>query len=182
MKLDEMIIRTLETQVANLDSVLSEVKPQGRQKKEIKVASIYFGFKNGELIRTLKQRGANIGSGAFEKVQPQDDLLNQIIKEDIDKLKQPVCAFVTFTEQEAYERCEEYFFKYLRTDKSYNTKYQPLQFLEEETLIEAAPEPSNIVWENLECTAVQRASRKFCVIVTICVFIFLTFLLYSSLK
>ena len=49
-------------------------------------------------------------------------------------------------------------------------------------MIEAAPEPSNIVWENLESTAVKRASRKFCVIVIICIFIFLTFLLYSALK
>ena len=67
MKLDEMIIRTLETQVANLDSVLSHTNTKGK-KKEIKVASINFGFKNGELIRALKQRGANIGAGAFEKV------------------------------------------------------------------------------------------------------------------
>lgn len=112
----------------------------------------------------------------------KDDLLNTIIKKDKDKLKWPVCAFVTFTEQEAYERCEEYYFKYNRTDGSYNTKYEKLEFLEEETQIEAAPEPSNVIWENLAETDNWRAARKSGVVILITLFIFLTFLLYSVLK
>ena len=63
----------------------------------VEVASITFGYKNGDLIRALKERGALIGSGAFHKVPDKDDLLNSIIEQDIDKLKQPVWAFVTFT-------------------------------------------------------------------------------------
>jgi len=56
--LNEVIIDTLELRVDKLDSVVDS-----SEKTPIKVASVTFGYKNGELIRTLKQRGALIGSG-----------------------------------------------------------------------------------------------------------------------
>jgi len=40
---------------------------------------------------------------------------SQIIENIKDKMKDittPVCAFVTFTTQEAFERCSKYLFKY----------------------------------------------------------------------
>jgi hypothetical protein len=50
------------------------------KKTSIKVASVTFGYKNGELIRTLKQRGTLIGAGSFHLVPEKDDLLNTIVK------------------------------------------------------------------------------------------------------
>lgn len=158
------------------------VDDQTGKKVPIKVATITFGYKNGDLIRELKARGALIGQGAFEKVPEKDALLNQILKDDADQLKQPVCAFVTFTEQEAYERCENYFFKYNLTDGSYNHSYKPWNFLEEEGQMEAAPEPSNVIWENLEVTPYRRAARKSGAVMVMVTFLFLTFLVYSALK
>jgi len=179
--LDEIIIDTLETEVAKLDSKLGS-SHMAAAADGIEVASITFGYKNGELIRALRDRGALIGAGAFHKVPEKDDLLNTIIEQDIDKLQQPVCAFVTFTQQEAYERCEGHYLKYLRTDGSVNTEYEPLMLLGEPTTVTAAPEPSNVIWENLEVTPVQRGCRKTGVTLLITLFIFLTFLLYSALK
>ena len=147
--LDDIIIKTLESEIKKLDSVLGE--EEGRETK-IEVASITYGYKNGDLIRAMKERGALIGSGAFHKVPEKDDLLNTIIENDIEKLKQPVYAFVTFTEQEAYERCEGTFFKELRGGGGPNKDYEPLMLLEEATVVAEAPEPSNVLWENLEVT------------------------------
>lgn len=143
--MSEYLIEKLEEKLGQLDSVIDADQP-------IKVASITFGYKNGELIRTLRARGALIGSGQFHMVAEQDAQLNQIIKEDSENLKQPVCAFVTFTHQEAYERCEEYLFKHDNTGAR-NHNYNALELFEEETKIEQAPEPSNVIWENLEVTS-----------------------------
>jgi len=49
-------------------------------------------------------------------------------------------------------------------------------------LITAAPEPSNIIWENLETTNFQRGARKTFVVILITLFIFITFLVYTGLK
>ena len=84
---------------------------KGKQDTKIEVATIAFGYKNGDLIRCLKQRGYLIGAGYFDKVPEQDDKLNQIVKQDKALLKQPVCAFITFNSQEAFERCQKYLFK-----------------------------------------------------------------------
>jgi len=40
------------------------------------VATCFFGFKNGELIRKLEKRGKIIGLGKFNKVEEQDRELN----------------------------------------------------------------------------------------------------------
>lgn len=52
----------------------------------------------------------------------------------------------------------------------------------EHVIVEAAPEPSNVIWENLEVTPFKRAARKSGVILLISLFIFMTFLLYTALK
>lgn len=48
--------------------------------------------------------------------------------------------------------------------------------------IKAAPEPSNVIWENLEVTPFQRGARKTGVVVVVTLFIFFTFIVYSILK
>jgi hypothetical protein len=44
----------------------------------------------------LKVRGALIANAQFHKIPKEDEKINNIIKNDIEKLKTPVCAFVTF--------------------------------------------------------------------------------------
>lgn len=92
-----------------------------------------------------------------------------------------MCAFITFTEQEAFERCERYLFKYDR-NKASNDDYDPLVMFDSEMKIEEAPEPSNVIWENLEVSSMTRGARKSGVVLLITLFIFITFLVYSGLK
>ena len=73
MDLDAHIKRTLETRVAKLDAVFRD---EDKKRNDIKVASIYYGYKNGDLIRALKARGAVIGAGNFHLIHEKDDLIN----------------------------------------------------------------------------------------------------------
>lgn len=63
-----------------------------------------------------------------------------------------------------------------------NEKYQPFEFLGEQTKFSEAPEPSNVLWENLEVTGKQRTSRKCGVYMVILMFMVFTFVLFSVLK
>lgn len=72
-------------------------------------------------------------------------------------------------------------FKYDRNGAS-NDDYDPLVLFESEMKIEEAPEPSNVIWENLEVSSMTRGARKSGVVMLITLFIFITFLVYSGLK
>lgn len=56
----------------------------------------------------LKERATKDGE---ERLQIEDDL-NNFIEENRELFQTPVAAFVTFTTQEARERCLKYFYKY----------------------------------------------------------------------
>ena len=72
-----------------------------------------------------------------------------MVKEQADYLSIPVTAFITFTSSEGYERCEKYLFQRDPSGKV-NHNYRKLKLLGEDVVLTAAPEPSNIVWENLD--------------------------------
>jgi len=67
----------------------------------------------------------------------------------VDYLSIPVTAFITFASSEGYERCAKYLFKEDILGKQ-NKNCKKLKLLGEEVVLSAAPEPSNIVWENLD--------------------------------
>ncbi|KAG4058688.1 hypothetical protein PC123_g6359 [Phytophthora cactorum] len=71
------------------------------------------------------------------------------------------CAFVVFNNLESRRRCLQ---DYRRSDQRLPRKFQPktLRFRDDEfpLTVLAAPEPSNILWENLEVTARSRRIRR----------------------
>jgi hypothetical protein len=113
-QIDEIITELLEAEVEKL---LEKYVEGCDPKQASQVASITFGYKNGDLIRELQNRGALIGYGQFHKVDAVDQLINQIIMDDKEKLQQPVYAFVTFNSQHAHKVCEDYLFKFKTIDR-----------------------------------------------------------------
>jgi hypothetical protein len=59
----------------------------------------------------------------------------------------PIYAFIIFTNQEAFERCQN--FLHQRTDGKINNKRHPFKLLGDVPVFQEAPEPTNIIWENL---------------------------------
>lgn len=101
---------------------------------------------------------------------------------EIEHLCQPVRAYITFERVEAYERCEKHLFKYQVLNGKKNPEYETLELFGEPVQMEAAPEPSNVVWENLEVRSSQQRNRKIFAFICIAIFIILTFLLFTVLK
>lgn len=72
----------------------------------------------------------------------------------MESLHTPVCAFITFTTQEAKERAMKYYSKY-NEDGTSNSDYDPIISKDQEMEVVDAPEPSNILWENLQVSKLR---------------------------
>ena len=73
------------------------------------------------------------------------------------KITTPVSAFITFTTQEGFERCNNQINQY-NEEGELNSNRVPFKFLTEEPIVRDAPDPSNIIWENQAITR----KRKLC--------------------
>jgi hypothetical protein len=85
-----------------------------------------------------------------------------------------VRAFITFLSQEGYDRCSKYI-----------SKSKTVPFMElygEKVHFRAAPEPSNIIWENLEITGPTMKKREAIAGFWIIIFIVICFLAITALK
>jgi len=115
---------------------------------QVKIANITFAFNNAQLIKLLKKRGGVIAEGKFFKLPAIDKEINILKEEDIQSLTKPVSAFITFETQDAFERacefrCTKTMCGSLKAEHEFDGA--PLYF-------EAAPEPTNIIWEHRQIT------------------------------
>lgn len=114
--------------------------------EKIEIATISFAHKNGEMIQRLIKRGAAFGNGKYREVRRMDDDIKAVARVRAEELGTPVKAFITFCTQEGYERCEKHLFTGLGEEAK--AKYGIDIFGIPSKRIAAAPEPTNIIWEN----------------------------------
>ena len=133
--------RKFESHVQNLPNVLD-----GARNEKIEIATVSFAHKNGEMIKKLIKRGTAFGNGKYGQVAKMDADIDALATEKAAELGTPVRAFITFCTQEGYERCEKWLF-------GQDPRYRIEIFGHVATSIHAAPEPTNIIWENQEVTA-----------------------------
>lgn len=176
LPLDQQIKVALERRVQELPPVL-----KGQEKVTIEVAAVSIAYQNGQIIDLLRTRGTHITNGNLKAIPEVDNKINLLFLTQSEKLTTPVTAFVTFTSQEGYERCSEFLAARLENGLP-NPKMRSLEFLGEDAQIAAAPEPSNVIWENLEVSRKEINKRKCIAGIIVSIFIFCTFLLFTYLK
>jgi hypothetical protein len=86
---------------------LKKIEPafEGYEKDDVEVACVTFAYDNVEVIDLLLERGSHISSGEFDKFVKAQNKITTVIDRKFEQLVRPVKAFVTFTTQEAAERC-----------------------------------------------------------------------------
>jgi hypothetical protein len=62
-------------------------------------------------LKLLDKRGDFVGLGKFKEAADIDQKILNYLKENLERVTTPVSAFVTFTTQEAFERCNKYLFE-----------------------------------------------------------------------
>jgi hypothetical protein len=116
----------------------------------IKIAQITFAYNNSSIITDLTKRGTLIKTEKWQKVAE----LNQTIltkiqdKKTLDLLQTPCSVFATFESEEGVNRA-------LKWDQEPQYK-----FCGQELELQAASEPTDIIWENRHFKPYQRSIKK----------------------
>ena len=144
----DLLKEQIEKQVKELDKAL----PNGENEK-IEIANISFGFANRAILKKLMKRGTALKAANFNFTSIIQGEIQDIIKYDFESgnsFERPTVAFVTFTNQEAMERCklnwisEKDFFGWMQFSPE-----KQLQINGVKLHVEEAPEPTDVIWENL---------------------------------
>ena len=93
-------------------------------------------------------------------------------KEEYDNLVRPVCAFITFEEEEGYQTATRLKMKNSETGKPVPSKYK---LLNEDLYLEQATEPTNIIWENRHYSSLDMLMRGVVVLSAISFLLFVSF-------
>jgi hypothetical protein len=97
----------------------------------------------------LRERALKITSGKIEEIKEAEDKLTQTLKANFSKYKRPVACFVTFTTQEAAQRCLEHFGTGSWYFNLVKFGHETFKLMECPIECTAANEAANIIWENL---------------------------------
>jgi hypothetical protein len=122
----------------------------------VKVADIVFAFNNADLINLLKLRGNAIMNQKYDKMREIENQITVQKKDNYEKLTRPVCAFITFEEEDAYILAQDF-------EPSFDIKGKRAPssrtFMDTDLYFIEATEPTNIIWENRHLTAQIRFKR-----------------------
>lgn len=123
-------------------------------------------------------RGEKLADGKYRENSKLEEKINTMIDADEARYKRPVVAFVTFAQQEGLDRVDKFMTsKYNIFGKLVgNPSGHDLTFMNERLQVYRAPEPSNIVWENLHVTMSTTQKNQLLVQIVISIFLILLFL------
>ena len=71
---------------------------------KFRIGVIQFAFNNSALIHLLNQRGNYIKAADFVGVKAVEDQISKLKNENYDTFVRPVCAFITFEYDDAFNR------------------------------------------------------------------------------
>lgn len=145
---------------------------------EIHVAVTTLAFDNAELINLLKTRGTLIRTEKWDKVREIDNKINELKKEKLEVFVRPCSVFMSFETEEGVQRAldfdrqvtetDDQSIKDLKTWVSYNG-------VDHEIEIQAASEPSDIIWENRHFTPQTRFKKTIITVIVIGLALFASF-------
>ncbi len=138
----------------------------------VKIADIVFAFNNADLINLLKLRGNAIMNQKYDKMREIENQITLQKKDHYDHLTRPVCAFVTFEEEDAYILAQDF-----EPHVDIKGKRMPStrQFLDADLYFIEATEPTNIIWENRHITSQTRFKRTIHAVLLIALLVLASF-------
>ena len=127
----------------------------------MKVAITTFAFNNEKIIHLLKERGEIIKNEDWDQMQNIDTKINEIKNNHLEDLMTPCSVFMTFENEEGANRAMNF-----NEAVDGDAQFADLGiWLDQFDLkVEAASEPSDIIWENRHFTDGERLKKKLIVI------------------
>lgn len=151
---------------------------------QIKIGAIFFAYDNPDLLEALKDRGQKLSNGRFKQNKKIEERIREKIEDNKEQYIRPVTAFIMFESQEGQERCETHFGAQMNVfgRLSSNESGKALEILNEKLEVIRAPEPSNVVWENLHMIPRRIFKNNVLVMAAIAVFLGMVFAIITFLK
>ena len=144
---------------------------------DLRIAHITFAYDNAKILELLTKRGELIIQGKYTKIKEINKEIQHKLTWEKEELTRPVAAFISFEKQEGYERALKLWPKPKKNDPMNNSN----TFLKEQIKIQAAPEPSNILWENIHVISKVK-NRRYCAVTLIIAFLLMgMFVLFTLL-
>ena len=160
-----------------IEKMVSFAKPVFMNTDTIRISHIYFAFNNPELIALLRKRGYAIANANHEKEQDMERQIDRLKSLNLDGFVVPVSAFITFENQEGFERAQQF------TGRRRCFKVEAERELMDMPLVfKRAPEPTNIIWENRHFTYLQQSWRAAAVALAVLLVLVGVFVLFFVLK
>lgn len=121
---------------------------------------VTLAFKNAEMIHMLRERGAAIKAEKWALQAEIEEKINLLKNEKFLELTTPCSIFMTFENEEGYQRA----CKYEETVEE-NADLADIKYWcgNHEIDVQEASEPSDIIWENRHFTPTQRRKKE-CVV------------------
>jgi len=146
---------------------------------EIKVAKVTMAFNNAEVINLLRERGTIIKSEQWDKQADVEKRINDLKNEKLETITTPCSVFMTFEREEGITRALR-FDELIEADPS---KADLKNWLgDKEIEIQAASEPSDIIWENRHFTDTQRLYKGILVWTCLGILLFISFVIIYILS
>ena len=98
----------------------------------------------------IKRTGA-INNGKWDQVTELNRKLTEQVHKDSEKCCTPIGAFVTFRDEYSYNQMEG---------------HDSVEICGHQCAVEKAPEPTNIIWENVGYDTSRRAFRMFIIVIS----------------
>ena len=125
----------------------------------IEIAATTFAFENAKLIQLLKLRGAAIKTDKFDEMRKIDAEINDYKNKNLEHVTRPCSVFMTFENEEGYQRAVQ--FDEIVTKSTIPEVRDLKGWLGDQDIeIQAASEPSDIIWENRHWTPWQRTKGE----------------------
>ena len=117
----------------------------------------------------MRKRGAAIKTQNWKQMHAVNEQINAMKVRNFQNLLRPVSAFVTFESEEGYQRAQK-------------MDNHGVKWLDTQLVADPAPEPTNIIWENLHVTKCSRIFRLLFVIIVILILLAISFTIIVALK
>ena len=206
LPIDQYIVDKLQKKLDKLDPIFKD-----QEHDAVKVATIQIAYQNRSVITALTERGrvlkgappdtllgrlkADFGvrsssaegneeeelNRKLEQLKNVEECLNTNIKNNLAQISVPIKAYITFSQQEAVERCAYYLYN-VNPDGKKNPNKVDFKLLGDQLVIEQAPEPTDIIWENLEIGKLDMFIAKVRYFVIHFIILFFSLILFTFLK
>ena len=139
----------------------------------------HLAFNQREIILLLKKRGTLIKAEDWVGVYNIQKQIDQVKDNSQDELMIPCHAFMTFETEEGVTRALRYQ-EALEADETLkDIKTWPDG---SQVFIKRAPEPTDLIWENMHVSFASRVLRTICVVICIVILLAISFFLLTWLS